>query len=221
MTTRTRILLIDDHEMSRRGLDAMLSTADWLEIVGEAESCRVGLDAISRLRPDVILLDIRMPEMDGLACLDAIKALGEPIAVVIVTLYDDRSYVLEAIRRGAAGYVLKDASTTDMLATLAAVVDGQLAIDAGLLRDALTYEDGGRHVESRSRDTFGLTGRETDVLLRLAEGLTNKEIGGDLSIAEDTVKKHVQSIIAKLRAADRTQAAIIAYRSGLLDGANP
>ena len=223
MTTRTRILLIDDHEMSRRGLDAMLSTADWLEVIGEADSCRAGLEAVVRLRPDVILLDIRMPEMDGLACLDAIKALGEPFAVVIVTLYDDRSYVLEAIRRGAAGYVLKDASTPDMLATLAAVVDGQLAIDGALLRDALTPENGagdGRSIEAQSRETFGLTARETDVLLRLAEGFTNKEIAGDLAIAEDTVKKHVQSIIAKLRAADRTQAAIIAYRSGLLDGAN-
>ncbi len=223
MTDRaTRVLLIDDHEMSRRGLEAMLSTADWLQVVGEADRCEAGLDAVTRLAPDIVLLDIRMPGMDGLACLEALKRLDDPVPVVIVTLYDDRTYVLEAIRRGAAGYVLKDASTVDLLATLTAVADGQLAIDPTLLRDALT--PGGSpargHAETRrGPEAFGLTPREVDVLGRLAEGLTNKEIGGELSIAEDTVKKHVQSIIAKLRAADRTQAAIIAYRAGLLDAA--
>ena len=218
----SRVLLIDDHEMSRRGLAAMLDTADWLEVVGEADACATGLEAVERLRPDIILLDIRMPGVDGLACLDAIRRLHEPVAVVIVTLYDDRAYVLEAIRRGAAGYVLKDASTSDLLATLNAVSDGQLAIDAALLRDALapdTSPGRGSDPERRGPDAFGLTPREVDVLLLLAEGQTNKEIGWQLSIAEDTVKKHVQSIIGKLRAADRTQAAIIAYRAGLLDGA--
>jgi DNA-binding NarL/FixJ family response regulator len=211
--------LIDDHEMSRRGLAAMLSSAGWLQVVGEADGCATGLEAIERLRPDLVLLDIRMPGVDGLACLDAIGRRADPVAVVIVTLYDDRAYVLEAIRRGAAGYVLKDASTADLLATLSAVADGQLAIDATLLRDALTPGTTARSVaaEVRRPGDFGLTPREVDVLLRLAEGLTNKEIGAQLKIAEDTVKKHVQSIIAKLRAADRTQAAIIAYRSGLLD----
>jgi DNA-binding NarL/FixJ family response regulator len=219
----TRVLLIDDHEMSRRGLEAMLSTADWLEVVGDADGCATGLMAVDRLLPDLVLLDIRMPGMDGLACLDAIKRRHEEVPVVIVTLYDDRTSVLEAIRRGAAGYVLKDASTADLLATLTAVADGQLAIDPGLLREALTpgaTPRRGPEAAGGGPDSFGLTAREVDVLRRLAEGLTNKEIGGELAIAEDTVKKHVQSIIAKLRAADRTQAAIIAYRSGLLDAAS-
>src|SRR4051794_28940972 len=114
----SRVLLIDDHEMSRRGLEAMLSTDPSIDVVGHADGCATGLEAVDRLSPDVVLPDIRMPGMDGLACLDAIKALPRPVAVVIVTLYDDPAYVLEAIRRGAAGYVLKDASTDELHATL-------------------------------------------------------------------------------------------------------
>lgn len=215
-----RVLLVDDHEMSRRGLEAMLSAAGWLQVVGEAGACEAGLDQVRRLRPDIVLLDIRMPGLDGLTCLDEIKRLDHPVAVIIVTLYSDRRYVLEAIRRGAAGYVLKEASTAELLATIEAVAEGQLAVDPGLLREALTAppEELGGPDTARSRaDAFSLTRRELDVLRLLAEGLTNKEIGGQLSIAEDTVKKHVQNIIWKLRAADRTQAAIVAYKAGLLD----
>ncbi len=218
--TPTRVLLIDDHEMSRRGLQAMLSTADWVEVVGEADGCAPGLAEIERLEPDIVLLDIRMPGIDGLQCLEEIKKLACPVAVVIVTLYNDRRYVLEAIRRGAAGYVLKEASTSEILATTMAVADGQLAVEPGLLREALLAPPDEPHAEETARaraEAFALTPRELDVLRRLADGLTNKEIGGQLSIAEDTVKKHVQNIIWKLRAADRTQAAIVAYRAGLLD----
>ena len=218
--TPSRVLLIDDHEMSRRGLEAMLSTAGWVHVVGEADGCETGLAEIERLRPDIVLLDIRMPGMHGLQCLEAIKKLEHPVAVVIVTLYNDRRYVLEAIRRGAAGYVLKEASTSEILSTIAAVADGQLAVEPGLLREALMAppEAPAPAETARARaESFSLTPRELDVLRLLADGLTNKEIGGQLSIAEDTVKKHVQNLIWKLRAADRTQAAIVAYRAGLLD----
>src|SRR5258706_10117512 len=138
MTDRSRVLLIDDHEMARRGLEAMLSTADWIEVVGDADDCASGLAAVERLRPDIVLLDIRMPDTDGLSCLEQIKARPEPVAVVMVTLYDDRRYVLEAIRRGAAGYLLKDATTNEVISTLQSVAQGQLAIDPQLLREALT-----------------------------------------------------------------------------------
>ena len=216
----SRVLLIDDHEMSRRGLEAMLSVADWIEVVGEAEACEPGLAEIDRLKPDIVLLDIRMPGMDGLACLEEIKKRAHPVAVVIVTLYDDRRYVLEAIRRGAAGYVLKEASGPEIISTIERVADGQLAVEPGLLREALMApaEEPSPAEAARARaESFALTPRELDVLRHLADGMTNKEIGGQLSIAEDTVKKHVQNLIWKLRAADRTQAAIVAYRAGLLD----
>jgi DNA-binding NarL/FixJ family response regulator len=220
MTERRRVLLIDDHEMARRGLEAMLSTAGWIDVVGEADSCAAGLETAISARPDIVLLDIRMPGEDGLSCLEKLKALEPPVAVVIVTLYDDRRYVLEAIRRGAAGYVLKDASTADVLTTLSAVADGQLAIDQNLLREALTsrkQEPPPGESPRQRAEAYSLTPREHDVLNLVAEGMTNKEIGGRLSITEDTVKKHVQNIIWKLRAADRTQAAIMAFRLGLLD----
>jgi len=220
MIDRSRVLLVDDHEMARRGLAAMLSTADWIEIVGEAGDCRAGIEAIDELSPDMVLLDIRMPGTDGLACLERIKSRPTPVAVVIVTLYDDRRYVLEAIRRGAAGYLLKDASTTEVISTLQSVADGQLAIAPHLLREALAGDDEEAATRDHARgaaEAHSVTPREHEVLRLVAQGLTNKEIGGRLSISEDTVKKHVQNLILKLRAADRTQAAITALRMGLLE----
>ena len=217
MNEHTRVLLIDDHEMARRGLRAMLSAADWIEVVGEGDSCEAGLKLAEELQPDMVLLDIRMPGLDGLACLERLKARLPRIAVIIVTLYDD---VLEAIRRGAAGYLLKDASTAEVIQTLHNVANGQLAVEPQLLREALATRDepppAGESARQRA-EQYALTPREHDVLLLVAEGLTNKEIGGRLSITEDTVKKHVQNIIWKLRAADRTQAAIMALKLGLLE----
>jgi DNA-binding NarL/FixJ family response regulator len=217
---RTRVLLIDDHEMARRGLRAMLSAADWIEVAGEGDSCESGLKLAEELQPDMVLLDIRMPGLDGLACLERLKARQPQIAVIIVTLYDDRRYVLEAIRRGAAGYLLKDASTAEVIQTLHNVAHGQLAVEPQLLREALATRDtappAGESARQRA-EQYALTPREHDVLLLVAEGMTNKEIGGRLSITEDTVKKHVQNIIWKLRAADRTQAAIMALKLGLLE----
>ena len=220
MNEHARVLLIDDHEMARRGLRAMLSAADWIEVAGEGDSCEAGLKLADELQPDMVLLDIRMPGLDGLACLERLKASHPRIAVVIVTLYDDRRYVLEAIRRGASGYLLKDASTAEVIQTLHNVANGQLAVEPQLLREALAIRDeapaAGELARQRA-EQYALTPREHDVLVLVAEGLTNKEIGGHLSITEDTVKKHVQNIIWKLRAADRTQAAIMALKLGLLE----
>jgi DNA-binding NarL/FixJ family response regulator len=215
-----RVLLIDDHEMARRGLRAMLSAADWIEVVGEGDSCESGVKLTDALEPTMVLLDIRMPGLDGLACLERIKARHPRIAVVIVTLYDDRRYVLEAIRRGASGYLLKDATTAEVIQTLHNVSNGQLAVEPQLLREALASRDEAASAGESARqraEQYALTPREHDVLLLVAEGMTNKEIGGRLSITEDTVKKHVQNIIWKLRAADRTQAAIMALKLGLLE----
>ena len=220
MNEHARVLLIDDHEMARRGLRAMLAAADWIEVVGEGDGCESGLKLVEELEPTMVMLDIRMPGMDGLACLERIKARFPRTAVIMVTLYDDRRYVLEAIRRGAAGYLLKDASTAEVIATLHNVTNGQLAVEPQLLREALATREeptpAGETARQRA-EQYALTPREHDVLILVAEGLTNKEIGGKLSITEDTVKKHVQNIIWKLRAADRTQAAIMALKLGLLE----
>ena len=218
-TSRLRLILVDDHEMARKGLRAMLSIADWIDVVGEADSCDSGLALAGRLHPDVAMLDIRMPGVAGLACLEPLARLDPPVATIIVTLYDDRRYVLEALRRGAAGYLLKEASTAEVIATLETVVDGRLAISPDLLREALAAEDQPSAEETaRLRaQSYQITDREHEVLVLVAQGMTNKEIGGNLSITEDTVKKHVQNLIWKLRAADRTQAAITALRLGMLE----
>jgi DNA-binding NarL/FixJ family response regulator len=218
-TEKVRILVVDDHEMARRGLEAMLSTTDWATIIGEAGDAETGCRLANEMRPDIVLLDIRMPGMDGLACLDRIRADVPGIAVVIVTLYDDPTYVFEALRRGAAGYLLKDATTSVVISTLRAVADGQISVDPSLLREALSVPMQAETLSGGPRqraEALSLTPREHEVLSLVAEGQTNKEIGIRLSIAEDTVKKHVQNIIWKLRAADRTQAAILALRLGLL-----
>ena len=216
---KVRILVVDDHEMARRGLEAMLSTTDWASIIGEAGDAESGIRLAAELRPDVVLLDIRMPGMDGLTCLDQLRAELPDVSVVVVTLYDDPTYVFEALRRGAAGYLLKDATTSVGISTLRSVADGQISVDPSLLREALSVP---LHAETLSggprqrAEALSLTPREHEVLSLVAEGQTNKEIGIRLSFAEDTVKKHVQNIIWKLRAADRTQAAILALRLGLL-----
>jgi DNA-binding NarL/FixJ family response regulator len=214
------VLLIDDHELARRGLEAMLATAGWISVVGGTADCLSGVEAAERLHPDIVLLDIQMPGIDGLACIDRLKALDQPIAIVIVTLHDDRRYIIDAIRRGAAGYLLKDATSAEIIAVLRDVAEGRLAMDPLLLREALAAEllppAGNRKSRGKAAE-FTITPREFEVLTAVAEGLTNKEIGGLLGISEDTVKKHVQNLIWKLRAADRTQAAIIALRSGLLE----
>lgn len=223
MDRRIRVLLIDDHEMARRGLEAMLAAADWIDVVGGADGCEAGLELATRLKPDVVLLDIRMPGMDGLMCLDRLKELEEPVAVLMVTLYDDQRQVMESIRRGAAGYLLKDATADEVISAIQNVAAGQMVVEGRLLRAALATapvaapEPGPSPLTRQRAEAFQMTPREQDVLRLLAEGLTNKEIGSLLSIGEDTVKKHVQNLIWKLRAADRTQAAILAYRMGLID----
>ncbi len=212
-----RVLLVDDHELARRGFESMLATADWVAVVGHASDCPSALEQARALRPDIVLLDVRMPGEDGLTCLPRIRMLLPEAAVIVVTLYDDHGYLVEAIRNGAAGYLLKDASSAEVLDTIARVRDGHLAVDPELLREALTASARGDLPMMGAAEAYSLTPRELDVLALVAEGLTNKEIGARLRIAEDTAKKHVQNVIWKLHAADRTQAAVIALREGVLD----
>jgi DNA-binding NarL/FixJ family response regulator len=220
MSRGTRVVIVDDHEIVRRGLRSMLATADWIEVVDEAVGCAPAIDIVRAKAPDVLLLGVPTADIAEFDCLDSMRALDLPVAVVIVTPSEDRHFILEAIRRGAAGYVLTSATTEQLLATLGDVADGQLAVAPDLLREALTARDEETSPTETPRDraeALAVTPREHDVLVLIADGLTNKEIGVRLSITEDTVKKHVQNLIWKLRAADRTQAAILALRLGLIE----
>ena len=198
----------------------MLATADWIEPTDDAADCTTGVESVRETAPDIVLLGVGAPEADALSCLDQLRAMDPPVAVVIVTASAERRFVLDAIRRGAAGYVITSASTEQVLATLRDVADGQLAVSPDLLREALSTRDEESAPTETPRDraeALAVTPREHDVLILVADGLTNKEIGVRLSITEDTVKKHVQNLIWKLRAADRTQAAILAFRLGLIE----
>lgn len=214
------VLIVDDHTVAREGLRAMLETDSQVQVVGEAADGLAALDRVAELKPKVVLMDIRMPGIDGLEATHRIKTEYPSTAVIMITSYDDDPLVVDAVRAGAGGYLLKDASRDLLKHTIGAVASGGILVKATLLRKALSSS--ALAPPSPGLPASGhppvdqLTGREQAVLELLAEGETNKEIGQALALAEVTVKKHVQSIIAKLGASDRTHAAITGLRMGLI-----
>jgi DNA-binding NarL/FixJ family response regulator len=201
-----RVLVVDDHPVVRQGLRTFLDLQEDIMVVGESgdgESC---VDDAERLRPDVILLDLRMPGADGVA---ALKRLWDnPARVLVVTSYTEPSAVLPAVRAGAAGYVYKDIDPPALAAAIRSVHAGHVLLHPDVVR-LLASEDTARAVE--------LTARERDVLAELARGRSNREIARALSVTEKTVKTHVSAILGKLGVQDRTQAALHAVRTGLVD----
>lgn len=216
-----KVLIVDDHPVAREGFRTMLSTDQNVEVVGEASDGLEAVAMVAEKEPDVVLMDLRMPNLDGLEATRRIKAEHPAVAVVVLTIYDNDSYVVEAVRAGASGYLLKDASRELLIHTIRAVSSG-----ATLIKTSLLYEAISGLVDSIAKDGSGkslagtnleeLTEREQQVLALVADGCTNKKIGKHLGLAEDTVKKHVQSIIAKLGASDRTHAIMKAARAGLI-----
>lgn len=207
---RIRVLVVDDHPMVREGLRGML-TDDGVEVVAEAAN---GADAIrlaGELRPDVVLLDLELPDMDGLAVLGRMREQDASLPVLVVTMHQDAGLVRRAVKAGAAGYVLKGVDRQELLASIKTVRSGGSVIDPALLRAAV----GGDAVED-ARDT-ALSRVEVDLLRLVAAGLTNRQIASNLRWSQATVKKYVQRILDKLGAIDRTQAAVEAVRRGLLD----
>lgn len=195
----------------------MLASEQDLEVVGEATNGREVLTICSRLGPDLVLMDVRMPELDGLAATAAVKEACPDTSVIIVTLYEDPDYLLQAIRAGAAGYILKDATRRELLRAVRRVLAGESILHPELASQLL-------HRLAREHSTNGrpaglvepLTARELEVLRLLAQGRTNPEIAAHLGNSRGTVKVHVEHIIAKLGASDRTQAAVRAAELGLL-----
>jgi DNA-binding NarL/FixJ family response regulator len=209
-----RVLVVDDHPMVREGLRSMLD-GEGVEIVGEAAS---GAEAVARaaeLLPDVVLLDLELPDLDGLTVLRRVRQTVPAAAVLVVTMHQDPARVRLAVEAGAAGYVLKGVDRTELRASILAVRDGGSVFDPRLLRAALDVGDG------RSRGAApayapALSRIEVDLLRLIAEGLTNREIGRRLRWSPATVKKYVQRILSKLDVPDRTRAAVEAVRRGLL-----
>ena len=211
-----KILIIDDHPVVRAGLRSLLGTDQSIEVVGEAEDGAGAVEAVARLQPAIVLMDIRMPHLDGLAATRAVKQAHPQVSVIMLTMQDDPNYLVEAIAAGAAGYLLKDAPRSDLLRAVRAVARGELFMDSGLMarslqRLASATRPGGVAVSPLA----SLTNREREVLECIAQGMSNKEIASNLAVTVATAKTHVEHIIQKLEVSDRTQAAVLAVRSGL------
>ncbi len=216
MADKISLLIADDHTMVRTGLRSMLSESR-IEVVGEAGNGREAFEMAKRLKPDVVLMDIRMPEVDGILALEMMKAEKLNSRVIMVTTYRSTSYLLRSLSAGAAGFVLKDISREELLAAVYSVVEGTSLVDSQFLQDVL------RHLESEEKSAQSaedllepLTAREMDILRLMVEGLTNQAIGDVLGLSAGTVKGYAQTVMHKLGTNDRTQAAVKAIRRGLV-----
>jgi DNA-binding NarL/FixJ family response regulator len=230
-----RVVVADDHSLVREGFISMLRGASGLEVVGEAANGREALEFCRRLQPDLILMDIRMPEMDGIEATRAIKAEYPQTSVLIVTSHEDPDYLLEAVRAGAAGYVLKELSRRQLINAVQRALDGEIPLNQELamqlitrLSDEVYKEDQDPPSGSVDRGASGeepsgsgvllrsLTAREVEVLKLIARGRTNQQVARELRISVSTVKNHIRHFLTKLGVSDRTQAAVLAIEAGLL-----
>jgi DNA-binding NarL/FixJ family response regulator len=214
-----RVLVVDDHPVVRQGLRAFLDLQDDLTVVGEAADGDAAVAAAVDLKPDVMLLDLRMPGADGLAALRGLRAAGCSTRVLVITSFTEPAAVLPAVRAGAAGYVYKDIDPPALAAAIRAVHAGHVLLHpdvAGLLA-AGDPADARAGSADRNLPAVRLTAREREVLAEIARGRANREIARQLGMAEKTVKTHVSAILTKLGVADRTQAALYAVRTGLVE----
>jgi NarL family two-component system response regulator LiaR len=207
-----RVLVVDDHAIIRKGLRAVLELVPDIDLVGEAENGKRALALHQDLQPDVTLMDLMMPEMDGITCIREIKAKSPRARILVLTNFAGEDMIFPAIKAGAMGYHLKDSSPEALVAAIRQVFNGELALHpliAGKVLDEL-------HSTSEQRPTEQpLTQREHEVLRLIAQGHENKDIAGQLTISEATVRTHVGNILGKLHLASRTQAALYALKEGL------
>ncbi|MER7022969.1 MULTISPECIES: response regulator transcription factor [Streptomyces] len=206
-----RVLLVDDHQVVRRGLRTFLEIQDDIEVVGEAADGTEGIAAAERLRPDVVLMDVKMPGTDGIEALRTLRELANPARVLIVTSFTEQRTVVPALRAGAAGYVYKDIDPEALAGAIRSVHAGHVLLQPEVAGALLTQDEGGG---GQGRGTT-LTERESEVLGLIADGRSNREIARALVLSEKTVKTHVSNILMKLDLADRTQAALWAVRHGI------
>lgn len=212
MEEKIRLLIVDDHPLIRQGLRMVLSTEPWLEIVGEAGDGREAIEAARQVEPDVILMDLNMPRMDGIAAINKIKPELPQTQILVLTSFSEKGHVFPAIKAGASGYVLKDIPTEELLEAIRDVHEGRSSLHPAIARKLM--EEVAQPAELPPVEE-PLTERELDVLKLVAQGLTNREVAEQLVLSENTVSTHVRKILAKLHLANRTQAALYALRTGI------
>ncbi|MDJ0619412.1 MAG: response regulator transcription factor [Calothrix sp. MO_192.B10] len=208
-----KVLLVDDQSLIRQGLAALLGLEPDLEIVGEAENGAMALTIMTELNPDVVLMDVRMPIMDGVAATREIKIKFPQVKVLVLTTFDDDEYVQAALENGAMGYLLKDTPSEELAIAIRAVNKGYTQLGPGIIKKLMTqFANSQNHQSSPPppANLMELTPREKEVLRLIATGDSNKEIAQKLYISEGTVKNHVTNILNRLDLRDRTQAAILA-----------
>ncbi|MDG9702456.1 response regulator transcription factor [Streptomyces sp. DH37] len=215
-----RVVITDDQMMVREGFSVLLNAQPGMEVVGEAVNGREAVEKVAGLAPDVVLMDIRMPVLNGLEATREICASGSAAKVLILTTYDLDEYVYQALRAGASGFLLKDASARQLADGVRTVAAGEALLAPTVTRRLIAEfsrlaSAAGPRAPLRER-VADLTERETQVLALVAQGLSNGEIAGRLVVAESTVKTHVSRVLVKLGLRDRTQAAVFAYESGLV-----
>lgn len=216
----TRVLLVDDDALVRAGLRMILESAPDLQVVGEAADGSEVADAVAAHRPDVVLMDIRMPRMDGLAATAALLARPDPPRVVVLTTFDLDDFVFRALEAGAAGFLLKDTPPLELVAAVRVVAAGEAMLSPTVTRRLITrFAEDPRAARRRAAVSriSTLTEREHQVLLEVGRGASNSDIGRTLYMSEATVKAHVSRLLTKLGAANRVQVAIVAHDAGLLD----
>jgi DNA-binding NarL/FixJ family response regulator len=213
-----RVLVVDDQQLVRAGFVMILDSQDDMAVVGEADNGAAALDAVRRLHPDVVLMDIRMPKMDGL---EATRALHETeatqdVRVLILTTFDPDEYVYEALRAGASGFVLKDIPPRDLLMAVREVAKGEALLAPSITRRLIARFAQQWQAPHPSAELDRLTTRETEVLRLMAKGLSNAEIASQLYLSPATVKSHVAGVLAKLGCRDRVQAVVFAYENSVV-----
>ena len=213
---KARVVIADDHELARAGLRTMLVGQSWVELIGEARDGREALAICRRSQPDLALIDVRMPGMDGLATCRHIKEELPTTSVILITMHESPQYLLEALKSGASGYVLKDITRRELLNTVRRVLRGESVLNPEIVVRALKRLSDTTPLESEL-PRVQLSPREREVLQLLAQGQTNRQIARALTISVSTVKIHVEHILAKLGVCDRTQAAVRAIELGLLE----
>jgi DNA-binding NarL/FixJ family response regulator len=219
MTSSTiRVLIADDQQMVRQGFSVLLDIQPDIDVVGQAVHGLDAIDKVAELAPDVVLMDIRMPELGGIEATRRITTERPHIRVLVLTTFDLDEYVYEALRAGASGFLLKDASADQLAEAVRVVAAGDALLAPGVTRRLIAeFSRLGTTPRAPLKDRVGdLTERETEVLSLIAQGLSNAEIAQRLVVAEQTVKTHVGRILVKLGLRDRTQAAVFAYESGLV-----